>query len=99
MNKKVLMICLGVLVIGLVILYLVFFKTYKVTFTLKIGAGIETQEVKKNELVKEPVVPEFAGYKFIGWYLDGKLYDFNTPVTKNINLEARWEKNEDKSLQ
>ena len=31
-------------------------------------------------------------YKFLGWYLDGEKFDFNTPIKKNINLEAKWEK-------
>ena len=33
-------------------------------------------------------------YKFVGWYKDGEKFDFNTPIKKNINLEAKWEKKE-----
>ena len=30
------------------------------------------------------------GYVFAGWYLDGELYEFNTPVKSNIVLIAKW---------
>lgn len=35
------------------------------------------------------------GYHFVGWYTDKgltKLYNFNTPVTSNLTLYAKWEK-------
>lgn len=39
----------------------------------------------------EPAAPTRPGYNFTGWYLDGKLYDFNTPVTGDLYLSAGWE--------
>ena len=30
--------------------------------------------------------------KFLGWYLDGESFDFDTIITQNINLIAKWEK-------
>lgn len=95
-NKTILTIILLILVVGAIFLYLSIFRTCTVTFTLKIGAGIKSQEVKINDVVKEPEIPTADGYKFIGWYLNDELYDFNTPVKKNINLEAKWEKVDDK---
>lgn len=35
------------------------------------------------------------GYTFVNWYLDGKVYDFNKPVDKDITLLAQWKKNDD----
>ena len=29
-------------------------------------------------------------YQFDGWYLENELYDFDTPVTTNFTLKARW---------
>ena len=40
----------------------------------------------------EPTLPDNDEYKFVGWYKDGEKFDFNTPIKKNINLEAKWEK-------
>ena len=34
--------------------------------------------------------PEVNDYVFKGWYLNGQLYDFNTPVTSDITLVAQW---------
>lgn len=30
-------------------------------------------------------------YEFLGWYLDDEKYDFNTPITSNIQLTALWD--------
>lgn len=84
-----------VLIVGGVIYYLCF-RTVTVTFTLKIGPGIKAQEIKVGEKVKEPEKPVAQDYEFVGWYLDDKLYDFNEPVKKDINLEAKWEAKKDK---
>ncbi len=32
----------------------------------------------------------YSGWTFDGWTLNGNIYDFNTPVTSNIVLKARW---------
>jgi len=39
--------------------------------------------------------PEKENYKFLGWYLDGELYDFSLPVEKDIKLVAKFEKIEE----
>ncbi|NBK97507.1 MAG: hypothetical protein EOM50_05735, partial [Erysipelotrichia bacterium] len=47
-----------------------------------------------GDKVKEEVMgnPKL-GYTFKGWYLNGTLFDFTTPITDNITLNAVWEKN------
>lgn len=91
--KKRKVIVLGIFLIAIILavfVYLTYFKTYTVTFALKIGAGIKTQEVKKGDLVAKPEEPVAEGFAFDGWYLDDKLYDFSRPVEKDLNLEAKW---------
>lgn len=34
--------------------------------------------------------PSRQGYEFIGWRLNGAIYDLSTPVTGNITLTAAW---------
>ena len=68
------------------------FKTYSVTFETKLGPGVSVQHLKKGEKVTKPNDPIFNGYKFEGWYLDNKKYDFDAPVEKSFTLEAKWEK-------
>lgn len=36
--------------------------------------------------------PEKTGLVFVGWYLEGMLYDFDSDVTENLVLVARWYK-------
>ena len=67
-------------------------KRYEVTFDSDGGSKVDKQRIIENEKVKEPKAPTKDGYKFIGWLLDDKQYDFKTKVTKNITLKANWEK-------
>ena len=41
-------------------------------------------------------IPEVEGYTFGGWYTDDTYdteFDFNTPITSNTTVYAKWEKN------
>ncbi|MDD2435692.1 MAG: InlB B-repeat-containing protein [Bacilli bacterium] len=72
-------------------------KTYEVSFDSLGGTGVSNQAIKETEKAKEPTVPTKEGYKFLYWQLDGKEYNFNTIVTKDIKLVAKWEKVEEVS--
>ncbi len=78
--------------------------TYTVTFDVGVanaGPVPGTQVVKKDDAAIEPTTkPTRDGYTFGGWYLvqaDGSLansaYVFTTPVTGNITLRAKWNRN------
>lgn len=66
-----------------------------VTFKPENGESNSVDRVYEGETVKEPVVTR-DGYKFLGWYLGEEKFDFNTPITKDITLVAKWE--EDKQV-
>lgn len=66
-------------------------KTYIVKFNTDSESIINDLKVKKNDKVTKPSDPVKNGYKFLGWYLNGKLYDFSAKVTKSITLTAKWE--------
>ena len=51
------------------------------------------QVVLKNDVAENPGNPYKYGYTFKGWYLNGSKYDFDTPVTRNITLVAKYTKN------
>ena len=70
--------------------------TYTVKFNSDGGTTVALQKLKLNEKVKEPSEITKYGFIFDGWYLNGKEYDFSTPVTKNITLVAKWK--EDSSV-
>lgn len=46
--------------------------------------------VVDGDSVARPADPERAGYRFVGWYLNGYFYDFGAPVTADLTLTALW---------
>lgn len=66
---------------------------YKITFDSNGGSKVESIEVKKGSVVPKPTTPIKDGYKFIGWYLNNSEYNFESIVTKDITLTAKWQKN------
>ena len=72
-------------------------RKFKVTFDAKGGRftdGTKTLEkrVEEGTQVEEPTEPIRNNFDFKGWTLDGSDYAFTEPVTKDIVLEAKWEK-------
>lgn len=65
---------------------------HTVTFDTDGGAELPSQTVADGETATQPEVPVRDGYVFLGWLLNGKAYDFSTPVTGDITLTASWEK-------
>ncbi len=39
-----------------------------------------------------PDTPVKSGYRFVGWYNGNAKWNFDTPVTENLTLTAKWEK-------
>ena len=66
------------------------YQEFNVTFKDDNGTVLDTKKVRENNTVAS-YTPTKDGYKFIEWQLDGKKYDFNTKVTKDITLAAKWE--------
>ena len=70
---------------------------YTVTFDTDGGNEMEAASVKANEKLTMPANPQKMGFKFRGWYSDAEkqvVYNFNTPVTGDITLYAKWIKSE-----
>ena len=68
--------------------------TYTVTFYMDGGSAVPAQTVAKNAKASKPADPTKGGYDFVGWYADSArtvLYDFNTPVTSDVTIYAKWE--------
>lgn len=64
---------------------------HTVTFTVD-GATWATQTVTDGGLATAPAEPSKDGYRFVAWTLNGKAYDFKTPVTSDLTLVASFEK-------
>ena len=66
-------------------------KEYTVTFNSDGGGGYEAQKVKENKTVAKPEQdPVKNGFDFLAWYLADDVFDFNTPITKDITLTAKY---------
>ena len=66
---------------------------YTVNFDPDGGSFVPRQIVKQGNYAKYSTTYR-EGYEFLGWYLNGYKYDFNTPVNSSIVLIANWEKKE-----
>ena len=62
----------------------------KYTVTFDNDGKTNDVEVEYGNSVAKPEGPEKEGYTFVAWYLDGKAYDFETPVTGDITLVAMY---------
>ncbi len=71
-------------------------EEYTVTFNAYGGSPTpDEQHVKSGEKAVLPVAPTLKGYTFAFWYLgddeeNATAYDFDTPVTGDITLTAKW---------
>ncbi len=70
-------------------------EKYTIKFDTNGGTNISEQIVNKDSKIKKPNMPKKDGYNFLGWFVGNKEYDFNSTVTSDITLEAKWEKVED----
>ena len=65
-------------------------KEYTVSFDSKGGTKVDSQIVEHGSTATKPGNPHRNDYTSKGWYLDGKKFDFSTPITGDITLVARW---------
>lgn len=64
---------------------------YTVSFELNGGTGTAPeQQVPNGGKATDPGNPTRDDHTFAGWYNDGTLWDFNTVVTDNMTLTAKW---------
>jgi len=63
----------------------------KVIVTFNYGTSSNNMSIKPGTTVLEPEIPVMEGFNFIGWYLNGEKFDFNTNINENIELVANWE--------
>ncbi|MBQ7164948.1 MAG: InlB B-repeat-containing protein [Clostridia bacterium] len=63
---------------------------YTVTFNAGEGVSVPSQQVEEGYTAIEPGAPERSGFTFAGWYYYGKLWNFLSPVTGDMQLTAKW---------
>lgn len=71
-------------------------KDYEVSFITEHSDAPDSQNVPYNGTADDPGELTAEGYTFIGWYTDHTCtteFNFNTPITSNTTVYAKWEKN------
>lgn len=65
---------------------------YTVRFDLGGAAGTPptNQEVENGGKATEPTAPTWEGHTFAGWYNSNTLWNFDTVVTGDMTLTAKW---------
>lgn len=67
---------------------------FTVQFKANGGTSVSGVSVKNGNKITAPSTTR-DGYVFAGWYLDADFtekFDFNKPITRNMTLYAKWEK-------
>lgn len=97
-NKKsgsaVIAILIG-LILAVIIMLLLFkgcskTEEYIVIFDTNGGTEISSVTVKENGTISIPKDPTKEGFTFDGWYYNDKKFDFDTKITKDMTLTAKW---------
>ena len=70
-------------------------KCVNVTFDPNGGSEVKAKMVEKGQKADQPTKPTRDGWDFAGWYTKDdndkyELFDFNTPITDDMTLYARW---------
>ena len=81
---------LAIIIIVLLISLLNIKTYYMVDFNSNGGSSIASIIVDKNGFAVKPEDPIRENYIFAGWYYNDELFDFSTPIKRDIKLEARW---------
>ena len=63
---------------------------FRVNFDSLGGSSVPAAWVDPGSPASEPPAPTKEKCIFDGWYLNGTLYDFSSPVNDNITLTAQW---------
>ena len=65
-------------------------NTYTVTFSANGGSDVSSQTMRYGATAVRPSAPAKEGYDFAGWLNGESEFDFETAVTENITLTAKW---------
>lgn len=70
---------------------------YNIVFNSNSGTAVESKQVLNGNKLIKPTDPTKENFVFDGWYIDEEFneqFDFNTPITKDITLYAKWRNEE-----
>ena len=65
--------------------------THTYTVSFDVDGDINSVAVEEGEKAVPPAAPVKDGFTFVGWYLNDAAFDFDTLITGDITLTAKWE--------
>ena len=71
-------------------IYAKWIEEYTVSFDTDGGNAIQSQKVIRNGNVAEPANPTKDLHRFLGWSVDSAPFSFDTPITSDITITAKW---------
>ena len=74
-------------------------EVHKYSVTYIIDGVSTTTTVEEGATIIPKTIPEKNNYEIVGWYLQDSLFDFSTPITKDIILEARYKEKENNIIE
>lgn len=63
-----------------------------ISFNSDGGSAVNDIKTIQGGIIVKPVNPTKEGYYFVAWYNGEEEFNFNVPVTTDVNLVAKWEK-------
>lgn len=67
-------------------------KSYVITFDSNFGSSVDSQTIFENELAVIPNNPTREGYEFVEWQFNNRQFSFETAITKDYTLKAKWKR-------
>lgn len=68
-------------------------KSFTIKFVTNCSDVVADEAISENNKISMPSNLHKDGYTLVGWYLDNTYqneYDFNTPITSDLTLYAKW---------
>lgn len=66
-------------------------EIFTVSFDSQGGSNVNSVTANANTTITRPTDPSKYGHRFIGWFLNDEVFNFNTPIVTSITLIAQWE--------
>ena len=90
-NNKLWLVLLLLVLVAVALVYFLFIgNKAKAVFYPNNGNENIVLKVKKGQSIQAPADPEYDGYRFDGWAVEGELYDLSKGIDKDTAFIAKW---------
>lgn len=65
-------------------------RQYTLSFDVAGGSAVDAVTVDEGVAAQKPADPTRKGYTFGGWFVGDTEYNFNTPLSADVTVKAKW---------